>query len=79
MGLARYLREEDAEAEASFRAALELNPKHAWSAYYLAQTLYRQGRKEEAAGWLREAIRLYPGQPWSSGRAVGRLAGGVGR
>ena len=64
VGLAHYLREEDRAAEAFFRAALELNPQHAWSAYYLAQSLYRQGWREEAVGWLQAAIALYQGTPW---------------
>ncbi|MFN3763576.1 MAG: tetratricopeptide repeat protein [Anaerolineae bacterium] len=65
VGLAHYLREEDPAAEASFRAALELNPQHAWSAYYLAQSLYRQGRRGEAVEWLQKAITLYSGKPWN--------------
>ncbi|MCS7287467.1 MAG: tetratricopeptide repeat protein, partial [Anaerolineae bacterium] len=64
IGLAYFLKEEYPTAEASFRTALAMAPQHVWSAYFLAHTLYHQGKREEATEWLREAIRLYPGQPW---------------
>jgi len=64
LGYAHYLREEYAEAQRSLERALEMNPQHAWSAYYLAWSFYRQGARDEAIYRMRQAIALYRGKPW---------------
>jgi tetratricopeptide (TPR) repeat protein len=59
LGLAQS--EQDvAEAMASFRRALELDPRHALARYNLALVLKREDRLAEAVEQLREAIAIAP-------------------
>jgi len=63
-GVAYYDLGEVERAEEQFRAVLAEQPEHVSAHYYLAQSLYRQGRLAEAIEYLAQAIALHPGQPW---------------
>ncbi len=51
-----------AEAAATYRAAIELNPKDPWLRQFLGDAYSAQGRFTEAEAAFREAIRLAPNE-----------------
>jgi tetratricopeptide (TPR) repeat protein/DNA-binding winged helix-turn-helix (wHTH) protein len=61
-----------ADAERSFRNALELNPKDADAMLGLARALRRYSQKEEAEDLIQQAINLQPGN-WRAFNALGAL------
>lgn len=62
LGLAYYRIQRFAEAEAEFRAVLELQPVDDWAHFALARCLERQGRPREAVGHYKLARCLRPGR-----------------
>lgn len=66
-GNALRARGEFKQAASAFRKALELNPQHEDSLYYLGTSLYETGEYEQAADELRKIIATNPasGRAWS--------------
>jgi Tfp pilus assembly protein PilF len=52
-----------AEAEASYRAAAALDPRHARAHNNVGAMLHMQGRPDEALVWYRKALEIDPAQP----------------
>lgn len=63
-GVGHYLLQQYEQAEERFNQVLAANEEHVWAHYYLAQTLYQQGRTVEATEHLGQAVRLHPGRLW---------------
>ena len=60
LGSALYSQSRLSEAEAEFKAAIELDPKSAIAHNGLGNVLYSQGKLSEAQTSYQEAIRLFP-------------------
>ncbi|MEW6743120.1 MAG: sulfatase-like hydrolase/transferase [Planctomycetota bacterium] len=63
LGLALEKTEKTTEAEAAYREALDLNPKHLLTILRLADLLARTGRPEEARPWYEKLLGLWKGEP----------------
>lgn len=64
LGWAYLNLEKPREAEESYRAAIQLQPKFPQAYYFLGIVLERQGRREEAKAAFRAARDLDPGSPF---------------
>jgi Flp pilus assembly protein TadD len=62
LGIAYFRLQRYKEAEAEFRAMLELSPADDYAHYGLARALEKLGRKNEARGHLKLAKSLRPGR-----------------
>ncbi len=63
LGIAYFRLGRYAEAEAEFRAALEISPVDDYAHYALGRCLEKQGRLVEANGHYKLARSLRPGEP----------------
>lgn len=63
-GAANYVAGDFAQAETTLRKTLELGPDFAYAHWFLAKTLFLQGRLAEAATEAREAVRLSNNDPF---------------
>ena len=63
LGIAYFRIRRYAEAEAEFRAALELSPVDDYAHYALGRCLEKRGRTAEANGHYKLASSLRPGSP----------------
>lgn len=61
LGIAYFRLRRWAEAEAEFRAVLELSPTDDYAHYALGRTLEQQGRASEANGHYKLASSMVPG------------------
>jgi Flp pilus assembly protein TadD len=61
LGIAYFRLRRWQEAEAEFRAVLELSPSDAYAHYALGRSLEQQGREAEANGHYKLASSLRPG------------------
>jgi Flp pilus assembly protein TadD len=62
LGIAYFRLKRWQEAEAEFRAVLELSPTDDYAHYALGRTLEQQGRTAEANGHYKLASSMVPGQ-----------------
>jgi Flp pilus assembly protein TadD len=60
LGIAYFRLSRWEEAEAEFRALLELSPADEWAHYALGRALVNQGRREEATPYFKLARSLRP-------------------
>ena len=63
LGIAYFRLQRWDEAEAEFRALLELQPTEDYAHYALGRVLEKQGRLQEANGHYKLAASLSPGTP----------------
>lgn len=63
LGIAYFRLERYEEAEAEFRAVLEISPVNDYAHYALGRCLERQGKTAEANGHYKLARSLRPGEP----------------
>ena len=68
LGIAYFRLRRWAEAEAEFRAVLELAPTDDYAHYALGRALEQQGREAEANGHYKLASSMKPGTPTYSSR-----------
>ena len=61
LGIAYFRLRRYEEAEAEFRAVLELSPVNDYAHYALGRSLEKQGRRQEANGHYKLACSLRPG------------------
>ena len=61
LGIAYFRLRRYAEAEAEFRAVVELSPVNDYAHYALGRALEKQGRRQEANGHYKLACSLRPG------------------
>lgn len=60
-GITAYQKQDYAAAQSAFRQALEARPEDPSTLVNLALTLYRDGKKGEALGYLRKTLNVSPG------------------
>jgi Flp pilus assembly protein TadD len=63
LGIAYFRLSRWQDAEAEFRAVLDVSPADSYAHYALARCLDKQGRPEEATGHYKLARMLEPGDP----------------
>jgi len=68
LGIAYFRLRRWADAEAEFRAVLELAPTDDYAHYALGRALEQQGREAEANGHYKLASSMKPGSPTYSSR-----------
>jgi Flp pilus assembly protein TadD len=68
LGIAYFRIQRWAEAEAEFRAVLEISPADAYAHYALGRSLEKQGRAQEANRHYKLASSLNPGSEQYSSR-----------